>query len=325
MKTHDAISRASGHRAWYALAGLALWASLTVLPAEASAQCLDGEENHHADAIEREKIGPATRAQIEEVRAATARFADVEAAISAGFRHGGISTPTMGEHWVSPRRVFDGEIRLDEPEGLMYADIEGKKTLVGAFYLLVQPKDDPVPEGFAGRADRWHRHVRGEPSGFDFTGDDVAPSGTPGLTMLHLWFVPAQEGPFTDHNYWLAFRAAGLPTPRADHPAHGRLVAETAMALAEVGDNWSFAERATRQAGSSERARLTELRQAIRERVSELGKALESGDDDTAIDAMRAMATAWREIYRIERKALEGRVGLVFEHGVCNMLDGHTM
>jgi Spy/CpxP family protein refolding chaperone len=258
--------------------------------------------------------GPDARAQIESVEAAVRRFEDPEAAREAGFRHGGLSTPTMGQHWTLPGRVGDGEIALEEPEGLMYADVEGETTLVGVFYAVRQPASEPAPEGFAGDADAWHRHAM--------------PGMESGLTMLHLWFVPAHRGPFTDHNHWLPFLAAGLPLPPqtlSGDPEGRRLVAEAALGLAEVGPNWTLALRITERADAGARAEIRDHRAEIAALVPELRAALEDGDEAGLRSVLEAVGREWRQLYEIELSLLDGRAERFVRRGVANVLAGHVV
>jgi len=268
----------------------------------------------HGDHALPSEPGPAARAQIETVEAAVRRFENPEAAREAGFRHRAFSTPTMGEHWTLPRRVRDGEIALEEPEGLMYVDVQGEKTLVGVFYAVRQPTSEPAPEGFAGDADAWHRHgMAGMESG---------------LTMLHLWFVPAQWGPFTDHNHWLPFLAAGLPLPPealSEDPEGRRLVAEAALGLAEVGANWTLARQVTDRADAGARAEIRAHRAEIETLVPQLRAALEDGTEAELRSVLQAVGREWRQLYEIELSLLEGRAERFVRRGVANILAGHVM
>ena len=95
-------------------------------------------------------------------RQATARYRDVRAADSAGYRPVGPNVPGMGIHYVrhAHRPGFD----IADPPILLYERdpaVPGGLRLTGVSYLLVapagddgQPVDPPFPKALA----RWHKH-----------------------------------------------------------------------------------------------------------------------------------------------------------------------
>src|SRR4051812_33047206 len=77
---------------------------------------------------------------IQKVRAATQQFLDVNNAgpdyapafgCVAGPDHG-----AMGIHYVNGEFVGDGEIRVDQPEALIYEPVGNKRVLVGVEYIV---------------------------------------------------------------------------------------------------------------------------------------------------------------------------------------------
>lgn len=124
--------------------------------------------------------------QLAELRRATAKYHDIEAARDAGyvvlFDPDGAgpgsaclrqADAAMGEHYVHPGRLFDnGTLNVAEPEALIYEPMKnGKYRLVGVEYVI--PFSD-VPATAAA------------PTLF---GQDLMPNDNPGfhLWALHVW------------------------------------------------------------------------------------------------------------------------------------------
>lgn len=83
-------------------------------------------------------------AQLGEVRAATARYHDVDAAVAAGYAptEHCVATPAgaMGRHYVNMDLVLDGQLDPARPEVLLYApQPDGSPRLVGVEYLSLTP------------------------------------------------------------------------------------------------------------------------------------------------------------------------------------------
>jgi hypothetical protein len=80
---------------------------------------------------------------VEKVRAATARFRDINIAISEGFVQGTpcVSGPmwgAMGVHFVLPARINGGVLNADEPEALIYEPMPGGALrLVGVEFIVL--------------------------------------------------------------------------------------------------------------------------------------------------------------------------------------------
>ena len=129
-----------------------------------------------------------------------------EAAKRAGYVLSAVFTQGVGTHWTNWRLVnqpFDPT----RPSMLLYAPRFGRTRLIGfSYWVRTSAPDGPV--GFAGDADKWHRHFglcfdpRGqlerenvldaeECSGSWLNGAD--------LWMLHVWLVPG------DANAWGLF------------------------------------------------------------------------------------------------------------------------
>lgn len=99
---------------------------------------------------------PAALAQLEEVRHATARFLDEQAAIDAGYVDISVFYPHMGHHYLKPA-LLDDRFEAEKPELLVYVDdpCSGKRRLVAVEYAVPLALADKAPEGFVGNADVW--------------------------------------------------------------------------------------------------------------------------------------------------------------------------
>lgn len=105
---------------------------------------------------------PEVRKELASVRAATAKYHDVETAEAEGYVAPPPSdfVPGMGYHYVNLALAMDGEIDLTQPEVLVYAPHPKKdsRKLVAVEYLMPILTDSPppAPEGFTGDQDHWH-------------------------------------------------------------------------------------------------------------------------------------------------------------------------
>ena len=94
--------------------------------------------------------------QLDEVRNATAKYLDVDAAVKAGYEDIGLFMPKMGWHYMNTKLV-DGRFDPTRPELLVYADdpCGGKRKLVAVEYAVPLSLSKKAPLGFIGRADEW--------------------------------------------------------------------------------------------------------------------------------------------------------------------------
>jgi hypothetical protein len=80
---------------------------------------------------------------VEKVRIATARFKDINVAISEGFVQGtpcvsGPDSGAMGVHFVLPARIAGGVLNADQPEALIYEPLPGGALrLVGVEFIVL--------------------------------------------------------------------------------------------------------------------------------------------------------------------------------------------
>jgi hypothetical protein len=99
---------------------------------------------------------PATLVQLENARAATARFLDIDRAEREGYVDIGVFVPNMGWHYLK-QSLLDDKFDVSNPELLVYADdpCGGKRRLVAVEYAVPLADARNAPSGFIGRADAW--------------------------------------------------------------------------------------------------------------------------------------------------------------------------
>ena len=97
--------------------------------------------------------------EVNELKAASAKYMDVQVATDEGFIDVSGFVPNMGHHYLLPSRV-DDIVKLDEPELVLYApDTNGTMQMVAVeFAVPVEDLENPgaPPEGFTGNLDVWH-------------------------------------------------------------------------------------------------------------------------------------------------------------------------
>jgi hypothetical protein len=135
---------------------------------------------------------------IDKVRAATARFKDINVALREGWAVAtpcvsGPDTGAMGVHLVMGSRLADGIISADEPEALIYEPLPGgAMRLVGVEFIEIA-------------GDWTARHPNGPPPALDGNLMNLigAPNryGLPALWELHVWaWEDNPKGNFADWN-----------------------------------------------------------------------------------------------------------------------------
>jgi hypothetical protein len=151
-------------------------------------------------------------------RAATLRYASVDAARTAGYelppRATGLDVHLENKAFKSDRRVLDPQ----RPETLVYAIDGDRATLLGVVFVM-ETAGVAAPEP-GGPITRWHAHnvcLTAVPPGFGI----VSPfGGCPALSvnittpeMMHVWVVDNPDGPFAEglDKEWV----------RAYHAVHG--------------------------------------------------------------------------------------------------------
>ena len=174
--------------------------------------------------------------QLATLRSAIARYSDFEVARREGWRkfggRRGGEGPLMGEHWLLPKEKGGPDyqhgdaIDFRRPSNLIYADIGGSRRLVGVTFNVRLADGEPVPEGFAGSADKWHVHdfpraiaavTEGRPA-LRWLANTFAPqeftrpgAGRGRVAMVHVWpTIPNPDGMFADKHRLLPYLKLGL-------------------------------------------------------------------------------------------------------------------
>ncbi len=92
--------------------------------------------------------------ELQQARAATARYRDLKNAIKDGYSNINVDVPNMGHHFMKASLV-DGVFDIRHPEILVYNGLEtGHPELVAVEYAV--PLTEPMPEGFTGSNDVWN-------------------------------------------------------------------------------------------------------------------------------------------------------------------------
>jgi len=106
-------------------------------------------------------VSPQTTWELQQARAATARYRDIRNAIKDGYSNINVDVPNMGHHFMN-MGLIDGTFDIRRPEILVYNGLDtGNPELVAVEYAV--PLTEPLPEGFTGSADVWDGN-----SGFPF-------------------------------------------------------------------------------------------------------------------------------------------------------------
>jgi len=170
---------------------------------------------------------------IAETTRGTERFADRRAAAVAGYRRVGADFPGMGEHWLNVQALLKGGVDPSRPTLLIYADIGGQPTLLGAGFAVIT-HGDSAPTGLPGWPDRWHEHSglldeeSGAPSGH------TRDSATTHFWVMHAWTVLENpQGSFAADNWALPYLRSGRAVPTHIDAAAGR-----ALSLTVGGDEF---------------------------------------------------------------------------------------
>ena len=79
-----------------------------------------------------------SKADLAQVRDATARYHDVAAAEADGYVDLGLCFDQMGEHWGKPSQI-DGSVTATAPEALVYAHVGDRLRLVAVEYVATGP------------------------------------------------------------------------------------------------------------------------------------------------------------------------------------------
>ena len=199
---------------------VALIASIAALVAAPAA----AQHGHHV--AQAPVVDTALARQLDAVRRATERYRDHANAVADGYKLFGADGPLMGEHWYRPDLVKQ-PLDISRPATLQYANINGKRELIGVAFNVYQRRGEPLTEGFVGTSYHWHVHdipklaqalvadrpllrravqrraARGKLGG----GDNRSQ-----LVMLHVWaWSDNPDGIFAQQHRTLPYLRAGLP------------------------------------------------------------------------------------------------------------------
>ena len=99
-------------------------------------------------------LSPQTMWELQQVRAAVARYRDINNAIKDGYSNINVDVPNMGHHFMKTSLV-DATFDIRNPEILVYNGLDtGNPELVAVEYAV--PLTYPKPEGFTGSSDVWN-------------------------------------------------------------------------------------------------------------------------------------------------------------------------
>ncbi|MDE2827063.1 MAG: hypothetical protein OXL40_07100 [Bacteroidota bacterium] len=182
-------------------------------------------------------------------RQATLPYLSLTAAVADGFRPVGADAPAMGRHWVNFARLFDGEINAAKPEILMYADVDGRDSLVGIGFGYAVGREtqasfpaNPFPP------DAWHRHSGSLDMESHRTDHEDGGPHDPRLTIhsheaeaavsvLHSWvWIDNPAGVLEPNNWALPYVRLGLSRPENTSPE-----ADRALSLSSIGAEFFIA------------------------------------------------------------------------------------
>ncbi len=174
-------------------------------------------------------------------RRASEKYHRLPAAVGDGFRSVGADAPAMGRHWVNILWLFDNEIDAERPEILMYAQVNGRDSLVGIGFGYAVSPGTPVPEN-PFHPDDWHIHSdrldmeshRTDHEGNALHGAGSAahgPGASTGISVLHGWvWIDNPAGVLEPNNWTLPYIRLGLSRPEDATPE-----ADRALSLATMG------------------------------------------------------------------------------------------
>lgn len=143
-------------------------------------------------------LGKQTTFELQQARAATARYRNIENALKDGYTNINVDVENMGHHYMKGSLVEDGTFDIRNPEILVYNGNEEEGfELVAVEYAI--PLTFSRPEGFTGSLDVWN-----DTSGFP-------------LWLLHAWvwaYNPA--GVFNPTNSLIHLHQAGKTGKKGD-------------------------------------------------------------------------------------------------------------
>ena len=135
----------------------------------------DHENNYFMNSDEQfrkkySEVNEKTLWELQQVRAATKKYRNIENAIKDGYADISVDVQNMGHHYMKAT-IVDAVFDINKPEILVYnKNHTGNFDLVAAEYAVpIDISPNSAPEGFTGTGDVWDRNT-----GF-------------GLWLLHAW------------------------------------------------------------------------------------------------------------------------------------------
>jgi len=102
-------------------------------------------------------LSPQTSCELEQARAATARYRDIKNAIADGYTNIDVDVENMGHHYMK-KELVDGKFEISKPEILVYHENDKGDMELGAVEYAV-PITEPEPQGFTGSGDAWDHNT----------------------------------------------------------------------------------------------------------------------------------------------------------------------
>jgi len=171
--------------------------------------------SHSASTPSAERVTD-TEPFIQAAREGSARYRDRRVAIREGYRLLGPDFPAMGEHWVHPGLMVDGEMDASRPQALSYIVLAGEPVLTGVVFARPLAPHEPPP-AFPYEGLPWHDHVGAVDEESVLLHHAMSSDGSGfRLSMLHAWIWTANpDGVFAADNWSLPFVRLGLAVPEA--------------------------------------------------------------------------------------------------------------
>jgi hypothetical protein len=185
--------------------------------------------------------------------------------------------PSMGEHWVNPRLVFEGIFDVARPAILTYTVVKGRPALLGVVYAIpLAPGEEPP--GALGPGATWHEHngTLEEESLLPEHHSMSTSGGGTRLAILHAWVrAPNPDGIFAAENWALPFIRLGL-----DVPAGFPKGAARAISLLSGGERYfrELAGESANAAATVALARCADVARTVVSRAQVRGQALGQAD-----------------------------------------------
>jgi hypothetical protein len=251
-----------------------------------------------------------TTSFIEAAREATRRYRDRAAAIADGFRLLGPDFPAMGEHWVQPGRMVQGQLDVTRPQALSYAIIDGRPVLTGVIYARPLAPGEALPD-FPRAGFPWHDHAGAiDEEAVLLHHVPTAGDGAGGLrlTMLHAWvWLDNPDGTFSADNWALPFVRLGLAVPERIPTDAARM-----LSLLSGGDRYyrmlvRALVRPTPEEDAAVAVYLEEARAGLATRLPRY--AADGALDGAALDSLESGWQAlWREVAGVLRPEAAARL-----------------